>query len=137
MKLEKRALVLLVEDNPADANLVEEALTEARVDCGLEIVCDGTKAVEFIAGVENSDAPCPDLILLDLNLPRMSGEEVLKRLRASSKCGCVKVLIVTSSDAARDRQRAMELGATDYFRKPSSLDGFLEIGPKIRTMLQL
>jgi CheY-like chemotaxis protein len=131
----RRASVLLVEDNPADASLVAEALSEASVDCGLHVLSDGRKAVEYIARLEQDESPCPDLIMLDLNLPRFSGEEVLKRLRRSSKCADVKVLIITSSNAPADRERAMELGATDYFRKPSTLEQFLELGPKVRQML--
>jgi chemotaxis family two-component system response regulator Rcp1 len=135
MKREEDAFVLLIEDNPADAVLVKEALSEARVDCGLYIVGDGTKALEFIERVETGQERCPDLILLDLNLPRLSGGEVLARLRTSPSCYSVKVLIVTSSNAASDRERAMALGATDYFRKPSTLTQFLELGPKVRQML--
>jgi CheY-like chemotaxis protein len=136
MKPDRQAIVLLVEDNPADALLVEEALSEAQVKCGLQIVGDGTKAVEFITRVETGTEPCPDLILLDLNLPRLSGGEVLKRLRSSPSFGAVKVLIVTSSNAASDREQAMALGANDYFRKPSTLVQFLELGPKVRQMLE-
>jgi DNA-binding response OmpR family regulator len=128
--------VLLVEDNPADAMLVEEAINEAHVGCALQIVGDGTKALEFFSRVEEDEKPCPDLIMLDLNLPRLSGEEVLRRLRSSSRFRTTKVLIITSSDASSDRQRVMELGADDYFRKPSTLDQFLELGPKIRQLLQ-
>ncbi|HEY1756928.1 MAG TPA: response regulator [Bryobacteraceae bacterium] len=135
MKRDRNAFVLLVEDNPADAILVEEALSEAQVDCGLRIVGDGSKALEFIGRVETGQERCPDLVLLDLNLPRLSGGEVLERLRTSPSCHSVKVLIVTSSNAASDRERAMALGATDYFRKPSTLTQFLELGPKVRQML--
>jgi CheY-like chemotaxis protein len=131
-----RPSVLLVEDNPADASLVREALSEAHVNCGLHVLNDGTRAVDFIAEIERNEAPCPDLVMLDLNLPRLSGEEVLKRLRGSSKCATVKVLIITSSNAASDRERAMSLGATDYFRKPSTLEQFLQLGPKVRQMLE-
>lgn len=77
------------------------------------------------------------MILLDLNLPQVNGVEVLRRIRASKACGSVKILIITSSNAAHDRQRAMELGATDYFRKPSSLEQYLTLGPKIRDLLRL
>ncbi len=136
MTPEGRPLVLLVEDNPADANLVEEALADAQVECGLEVLKDGTKAVEYIAQVESHEMPRPDLIMLDLNLPQMTGEEVLKRLRNSPRLKSVKVLIITSSNAASDRARALELGATDYFRKPSSLEQFLKLGPKVRQMLE-
>lgn len=102
-----RPLVLLVEDNPADANLVEEALADAHVECGLEVLEDGTRAAEYIAQVESHAMPRPDLILLDLNLPQMSGEDVLKRLRNSPGLKSVKVLIITSSNAASDRARAL------------------------------
>jgi CheY-like chemotaxis protein len=135
MKRDGHAFVLLVEDNPADAILVEEALSEARVDCRLHIVGDGSRALELIGRVETGQERCPDLVLLDLNLPRLSGGEVLERLRASPSCHSVKVLIVTSSNAASDRERAIALGATDYFRKPSTLAQFLELGPKVRQML--
>lgn len=130
MNLE-RLRVLLVEDNPADANLVEEAFAEAHLDCGLSIVHDGAKAIEFIEGLDADPSRlCPDLVLLDLNLPKVGGEEVLKHLRLSPRCKAAKVLIISSSDAPADRERSMRLGATGYFRKPSSLDQFMELGPK-------
>jgi CheY-like chemotaxis protein len=135
MSRENRALVLLVEDNPADVNLVREALSEAKVDCELRVVCNGASALELIEQIERDEAQCPDLILLDLNLPRLDGEEVLKQLRSGGKCDSVKVLVATSSSAPGDRQRAIEMGATDYFTKPSNLDQFLELGPKVRQML--
>ncbi len=129
--------ILLVEDNPADANLVEEALAEEQLECRLSIVRDGAQAIAFIDRLETDPAhPCPDIVLLDLNLPKVSGEEVLKRVRRSPACGMAKVLIVSSSDAKSDRDRAMTLGASDYFRKPSSLDQFMQLGPKIRSMLE-
>ena len=136
MSPDRRALVLLVEDNPADVNLVEEALAEAHVECGLQVLGDGAKAMQFIARVEKEGAPCPDLVMLDLNLPRLSGEQVLKRLRNSAAFAKVKVLIITSSNAASDREHAMQLGATEFFRKPSNIDQFLALGPKVRDMLE-
>ena len=136
MTATKQYLILLVEDNPADADLVEEALADANLDCRLQVLGNGKRALDYISLIENDQAPCPDLVLLDLNLPQVSGEAVLKRIRSSPRCGSVKVLIVTSSDAAHDRRNAMELGATDYFRKPSSLAQYLELGPKVRDLLQ-
>ena len=127
--------VLLVEDNPADANLVEEALLEAGLDCELQVVADGSKAVEVIALIESGRAPVPDLVMLDLNLPRIGGHEVLRRLRMVPSCQNVKVLVVTSSDAPMDRKRVMELGATDYFRKPSSLQEFFALGTLVSAIL--
>jgi DNA-binding response OmpR family regulator len=134
---EKRPVVLLVEDNPADADLVEEAFSEAHIDCLLDILRDGAQAIDFIERLDSGlSEACPDLFLLDLNLPKVGGEAVLKRVRSSPVCKSVKVLIVSSSDAPSDRKRAMDLGASDYFRKPSSLEQFMEFGSKVRVLLQ-
>jgi CheY-like chemotaxis protein len=133
----KKPNVLLVEDNPADINLVEEALEEAQLDCRLHIMRDGVRAMEFIEQLDaEPDHPLLDVVLLDLNLPKMGGEEVLKRVRMSPKCGGVKVLIISSSDIPADRERVMKLGASDYFRKPSDLAQFMLLGPKVRTMIE-
>jgi CheY-like chemotaxis protein len=130
------AQILLVEDNAADANLVGEALAEARVDCQLCVVRDGAQAIAFLERAETDPChPQPDVVLLDLNLPKVSGEEVLKRVRLSPSCSAVKVLIVSSSDAPADRERAMALGASDYFRKPSDLEQYMTLGPRVRAML--
>jgi DNA-binding response OmpR family regulator len=130
MKIEKPQ-VLLVEDNPADANLVEEALAEADVDCDLSIMSDGAQAVDFIDRLDRS----PALVLLDLNLPKIGGETVLERLRSSPHGKTAKVLVISSSDAPSDRERVRRLGATDYFRKPTSLAEFMRLGPIVKAML--
>ena len=127
--------ILLVEDNLADALLVEEAFREAQFDCVLAVVRDGEQALQAIELLgKDPNTPCPDLILLDLNLPRVGGNEVLARLRSIPRCAGVKVLIVSSSDAPADREKAMSLGASDYFRKPSSLDGFMKLGARVRAL---
>lgn len=128
--------VLLVEDNPADINLVEEALEEERLDCELHIMRDGARAIEFIEKMDADQQPTPDVVLLDLNLPKISGEEVLKRVRSSPKCGHVKVIILSSSDRPKDRERALNLGASEYFRKPSGLAQFMLLGPKVRAIVE-
>ncbi len=136
MKSEKPK-ILLVEDNPADINLVEEALEEAQLDCCLHIMRDGVRAVEFLEQLDaEPDRPAPQVVLLDLNLPKIGGEEVLKRVRLSPKCEGVKVMIISSSDAPGDRERMMKLGATDYFRKPSGLAQFMLLGPKVRALIE-
>jgi CheY-like chemotaxis protein len=133
----KTLQLLLIEDNPADANLVEEALTEAQLDFSLRLLDDGAAALEFISRLDaDPNGTAPDVILLDLNLPKVNGEEVLKRIRLSPKCRSAKVMIVSSSDAPTDREEAMKLGASEYFRKPSDLDQFMELGPRVRCMLQ-
>ena len=133
-----KAQLLLVEDNPADVELVEEALAEAALDCGLSVVRDGRQAIDFIEHLDaGDDQCCPDLVLLDLNLPKVSGEEVLNRMRTSRKLRLAKVLIISSSDITSDKERLIRLGANEYFHKPSSLKQFMELGPKVRAMLAL
>ena len=94
-----KAQLLLIEDNPADVELVEEALAEAALDCGLSVMRDGRQAIDYIERIEREPA-CrfPDLVLLDLNLPKVSGEEVLNRMRSSRKCRGAKVLVISSSN---------------------------------------
>ena len=133
-----KAQLLLIEDNPADVELVEEALAEAALDYGLSVVRDGRQAIDFIEYLEaEAGYGCPDLVLLDLNLPKVSGEEVLNRMRSSRKCGGAKVLIISSSDTPSDRERLLKLGANGYFHKPSSLKQFMELGPRVRALLKV
>lgn len=135
MKLKPR--VLLVEDNPADANLVEEALEEAKLDCELSVMNNGEQVIQFIENLESGGAQqLPDLVLLDLNLPKVPGDAVLERVRSSPHCRDAKVFIISSSDAPTDRERAMKLGAIGYFRKPSNLAEYMEIGPRVRAILE-
>lgn len=102
----------------------------------VHVAPDGQKAIEFIVRAETDpDAPSPQLLLLDLNLPKVDGFEVLRRLRASAKFKDVPVLIVSSSDAPSDRSRAAEFGA-GYFRKPPSYDEFLKLGGVLKQLLK-
>jgi CheY-like chemotaxis protein len=133
----ERPHILLVEDNPADAELVAEALAEAALECGLSVVRDGLQAIAFIERLDaDPSSRCPDLVLLDLNLPKVGGVEVLSRVRLSRRCRDAKVLVISSSDTAVDRERSMRLGASEYFHKPSSLKQFMELGPKVRALLE-
>ena len=100
------------------------------------VAADGEKAIEFIARAERDpDAPAPHLLLLDINLPKLDGFEVLKRLRASGKYEGIPVLVISSSDSPSDRSQAAELGAR-YFRKPPSYDEFLKLGGVLKQMLK-
>jgi DNA-binding response OmpR family regulator len=76
----------------------------------------------------------PDVLLLDLNVPRIGGEEVLKRLRQSRPCEWVAVVVMTSSDSPHHRQKAADLGAAEYFRKPANLDEFMALGKLVRRL---
>jgi CheY-like chemotaxis protein len=115
--------------------LVREALEEHKVRCELIIVADGESAIDFVAGPGEGQRARPDLIILDLNLPRKTGKEVLERIRASSTYRHVPVVILTSSESFNDRQDAVRLGASRYVRKPSHLEQFLELGRIFGEML--
>jgi CheY-like chemotaxis protein len=129
--------VYLVEDNPADVFLVEEALREHGVDCQLRIAESGDQAISWIEALDRAEkANCPDLILLDLNLPRQGGHAVLDRLRQSPRCGEVPVIVMTSSDAPQDRESAQTLGIHHFFRKPLQLADFLTLGAVVKGVLK-
>ena len=123
--------ILLAEDNPADVYLIEEALREHQVPFEITVAEDGEAAIAMIAAGKVK----PDLIMLDLNMPKRSGGEVLTSLRAQPHCRTLPVVVLTSSDSPLDREEALRLGATSYIRKPTGLDEFLEIGAAIKELL--
>lgn len=128
--------LLLVEDNAADAMLVEEAIQMHDVPVDLHIVVDGEEAIAFIERAERDpQSPCPDMVLLDLNLPKRSGTDVLQRIRGSERCKHVPVVILTSSDSPKDREDASRLGADRYFRKPTDYDGYMKVGTVLNEIL--
>lgn len=127
--------ILLVEDNSADLLLVRTALENAGVDCRVSMAIDGAQAIEFIDRSELAAVPAWDLVLLDMTLPKRSGEEVLRRLRSANvSCG-TPVVVLTGTDSPEHRAMAEELGASRYFYKPADLDGFMMLGPLVRTLL--
>jgi CheY-like chemotaxis protein len=128
------AEILLAEDNPADVYLIREALKEHGVGCTLRTAADGKDVLTLIASGDGSWSP--DLIILDLNLPRHDGIEILQRVRATKAIAKVPVVVLTSSDSPRDRMIANELGASRYLRKPSNLEEFLELGAIFKELLQ-
>jgi DNA-binding response OmpR family regulator len=102
----------------------------------VHIAPDGERALDFFATAEKeANAPSPDLLLLDLNLPKVDGLEVLRKIRASQKFRTIPVLVITSSDSPADRRGASELGAA-YFRKPVTYDEFVGIGKVLREFIQ-
>jgi CheY-like chemotaxis protein len=116
--------------------LVREAIKMEDLPVEVYIAPDGERAIEFVAAAEaDPNAPCPHLVLLDLNLPKVGGLEVLRKIRASPKCRNVPVLVVTSSDSPTDRSGAAQLGA-GYFRKPVTYDEFVKIGSVLREFIQ-
>ncbi len=128
--------IVLVEDAEPDVFLVREALRQAGLNFQLNVLDDGEKAVDFIDTLDaDQSVMCPNLILLDLNLPKRSGDQILERMRRSARCGGIPVVVVTSSDSSKDRAETSRLGATHYFRKPSRLDEFMQLGPLVRDLL--
>jgi chemotaxis family two-component system response regulator Rcp1 len=117
--------VLLVEDSPGDVRLTREAFREANGAVRLHVVSDGVEAMDFLrrkAGY--ADVPRPDFILLDLNLPRMDGREVLALIKADDNLRTIPVVILTTSEADADILKAYELNANAYLRKPVTLEAF-------------
>ena len=127
--------IVLVEDNPGDVALVREALYEYGIRSELTVLFDGERAFELFDWLDRDRIRCPDLVLLDLKLPKKDGHEVLEHLRASVQCAHVPVVIVTSSNAQEDRDKAAKLGATRYIRKPHRLDEFIQLGAVFKEIL--
>lgn len=120
--------ILLVEDNPGDVRLTKEALKEAKVRNNLHIVEDGVAAMAFLHQQDTYiDAPRPDLVLLDLNLPRKDGREVLKEIKEDPELKRIPVVVMTTSQAEEDILRSYNLHANCYVTKPVDLDQFINI----------
>lgn len=135
---QKRLLhVLLAEDNPGDRLLVNEALRHHGLDFMLSVVDDIDKASYYLKRIGKfPDALCPDVMLVDLNLPKASGFELVRMFRNHPDCGPAPLIIMTSSDAPSDRRTAAELGAAYYFRKPCDLDAFMDLGRIVREVVE-
>lgn len=133
------AKILLAEDNPADVYLVRAALEEHGVDLPLQIATDGREVLQVLERLDQpetiADSPFK-LIILDLNLPRHDGIEILQRLRETNQLSHVPVIVLTSSDSPRDRSMALEFGAARVFRKPSNLEQFLSLGAAFKELLE-
>ena len=131
-----RLILLVAEDNLPDAIIVREAIKKEKLPVEVFIAADGEKALEFFQRAESdATAPAPSALLLDLNLPKVDGFEVLRAIRASRQFKELPILIVTSSDSPSDRSEAARLGA-GYFRKPVTYAEFLKIGVSIRELLR-
>ena len=128
--------VLLVEDNPADVFLVEEAIKEHQLPVHLVVVEDGEAAIRFLERANVETDTVPRAVVLDWNLPRRSGSEVLQHLRTSTSFADIPVIVFTSSDSRWDRELAAQLGATRYFRKSADFDEFMEIGNVLEEILR-
>jgi CheY-like chemotaxis protein len=129
MKVLARSMeILLVEDNEGDVGLIEEVLGEVNIRNRLHVVEDGEEAMLFLHGKGNfSGSPRPDIILLDLNLPKKDGREVLKEIKEDKILKNIPVVVLTSSEAERDILRSYDLNANAYVTKPLDFDKFIEV----------
>jgi CheY-like chemotaxis protein len=127
---EHKTRILLAEDNDGDVFLVRRALEKRGISHELVVAHNGEEALAWLdghSGEVHRDST-PDLILLDLNLPRIDGAQLLSHIRKSDWFSRTPVIVLTSSDSPKDRQMALELGANLYFRKPTDLKSFMDLG---------
>jgi CheY-like chemotaxis protein len=137
MKNQAPIKILLAEDNSGDVFLVRRALQKHHIEYNLTLIEDGEAAMRYLNAIDAARDPedCPDLILLDLNLPRCSGSQVLESLKSSPVCRDAPVIVLTSSDSPHDRAKAINLGAAHYFCKPTDLAGFMALGQVVEDVL--
>ena len=124
--------MLIVEDNPGDVRLLEEAFRELRADVNIQVAKDGAEALELVQAAQRPAMRQPDLILLDLNLPKVNGHDVLVRIKTNPSTCRIPVIVLTSSRAESDVRRAYESHANAYLKKPSTLDGLMSAAQDIK-----
>jgi chemotaxis family two-component system response regulator Rcp1 len=125
-------VILLVEDNPGDVRLIIEAMREAKLDNYINVVEDGVEAMQFLRREGRfGDAPRPDLILLDLNLPKKDGRAVLAEVKTDPVLRRIPVVVLTTSNAEEDVLRAYDLHANCYITKPVDMEQFMKIVAQI------
>jgi CheY-like chemotaxis protein len=122
--------ILLIEDNPMDVDLTRRAFTRRKVINTIEVARDGEEAIAFIRRWETGD-PWPVVILLDINLPKINGLEVLRELKTHPMLQKIPVIVLTSSGEDRDIQKAYELGANSYIVKPVDFEKFVDVATQI------
>jgi CheY-like chemotaxis protein len=122
----KEKVVLLVEDNPDDVELTLRAFKKHNLFNQVVIANDGVEALEYLFGKEGEEPELPQLVLLDLNLPRIDGLEVLRQIRNNERTKLLPVVILTSSNEVRDLDRSYTLHANSYIRKPVDFNNFIE-----------
>lgn len=126
--------ILLVEDNPGDVRLTQEALAEGKICNNLYVVGDGVEALAFLHREPPFAAmPRPDLVLLDLNLPRMGGVEVLRHIKADEGLKRIPVVILTTSNAEQDIVKSYDLHANCYITKPVDFERFMQVVQQIQS----
>ena len=128
--------ITLVEDTPSDVYLLRSALEQYGVNYTLEVIQDGERAILYLGRLTDGVEIAPDLVVLDLSLPRYDGLEVLSACRQIAAMEHVPILVLTSSASPREQARAEQLGISAYVRKPILLDDFMQVGLRIKELLQ-
>ena len=128
--------IVIAEDNPADVLVVRMALEESVPGFELKVFEDGSSVITYVDELERQGGRWPDLMLLDLNMPKAGGLEVMQRLRNCPASVSTPVIIITSSSRPKDREQALALGAAHYFLKPDDFDDFLKIGDVVNETLK-
>jgi CheY-like chemotaxis protein len=132
--MRQRLYIVLAEDNRSDVFLVRHALANSGLEYDLHVIEDSHGAASLLERVSLGE-PCPDLLLMDLNLPRTDGAELIRMFRAHPHCKNVPVIVITSSDSPKDRARTAALGVDGYFRKPTELSEFMQLGDLVSTVI--
>ena len=129
--------IILAEDNPGDVTVVRMALRDAGVNCELRVLHDGAQAIAFLDAIDADPKVMPviDLLLLDMHLPEHDGEDILKCLRSTENFAQTRVIVMTASEAPRDYANAERHAAMHFFRKPTTLAEFMQLGVIVRDLL--
>jgi CheY-like chemotaxis protein len=130
-----RFYIVLLEDNPADVYLFQLALTRAELDFELIVFQDGAEAIAYFAEGERPENSTPDLVVLDLNVPKKDGAQVLDAMRQNARFAAVPVVIATSSAAGEERARIQQAGVRLFLTKPHNLTAFLDLGLRLKGLL--
>jgi CheY-like chemotaxis protein len=128
--------IVIAEDNPADVMVVRMALEQTVPGFDLRVFEDGGSMLSYVDQLDREGGPWPDLMLLDLNMPKAGGLEVMQRLRNCTVRISTPIIILTSSSRPKDREQALALGAVHYFLKPDDFDDFLKIGDVVNETLK-
>ncbi len=128
--------IVIAEDNPADVLVVRMALEQSLPGFELKVFEDGGSMLTYVDELDRGGGPWPDLMLLDLNMPKAGGLEVMQRLRGCTARIATPVIVITSSSRPKDREDAFALGAAHYFLKPDDFDDFLKIGDVVNETLK-
>lgn len=132
----KEAVILLAEDNPADQEITRRTLSRLRVRNELNIVADGVELMEYLRGEgkhKGKDINCrPDILLLDINMPRLNGKDALKIIKSDPDLKTIPVVMLTTSGYERDIEESYQLGANAYITKPADVKQFIDVLEKLK-----